>query len=446
MARGKLTPEEMAILKENQYVVSVTETQVRYSAEFQTMFVEEYRKGKAPMRIFEDAGFDIAILGSKRIERAAARWKEKAGIGVPNYKRQVTKEAEKRKKQRNDEKIAQIKEISQKKIDQKDIKIAELEAEVELLKKAGKLGRRRCEKKEFGKIDLCILIEEMLSKPENRASIKALCEAVGISRGTYYYYINHKQEREEREEKDLENLYFVQKAFDSTPYYKSGSRSIYDILKNDFDIVFNRKKIQRVMRKFNLVCPIKTRNPYKGIWKATEEDRVAPNIVNRHFKTGEVRKVLLTDITYIKHQDRFSYLSVILDAQTGEPIAHKLSTNMKMDFVLNTLKQLNPNEFAEGIMIHSDQGVHYTSKAFREEIEKLGITQSMSRRGNCHDNSPMESFFGHLKQEMPIDKSWDESTLEHEIDKYINYYRYHRYQRKLKGCTPYEYYNTLKAA
>lgn len=445
MARGKLTPEEQEILRLNPHVERVKETQVFYKQEFKDHFIEEYQKGKRPVEIFVDAGFDINILGTKRIERAASRWKEAAGIGIPNYKREVTKEAAEKRKQRANEKLEEVKRQSQVKLQKKDQKIAELEAEVELLKKAGNLGRRRCAKKEFGKTDLCKLIEETLAE-HKEATIKGMCEALGIARGTYYYYLSHKEEHLDKESKDLNSFYFVKKAFDSNDFYKKGSRSIRLVLKNDFDIVFNRKKIQRIMSKYNLVCPIRSRNPYKGIWKATEEDKVAPNIVKRNFKTGEARKVLLTDITYIKHQDRFSYLSVVIDAQTTEPIAYKLSDNMKMDFVLDTLSQINPKDLADGVVIHSDQGVHYTSKAFRTKVSELGIKQSMSRRGNCLDNSAMESFFGHMKQEAHFDKNSSEEELSAAVDKYINYYRYHRYQEKLDGKTPFEYYNTLRVA
>lgn len=445
MARGKLTPEEQEILKANPNVISVSDFQVKYSKEFKDHFIEEYKKGKRPVEIFSDAGFDINILGTKRIERAAQRWKEAAGIGIPNYRREVTKEAEDHRRQKLLEQIEAEKEKSKLKLQKKDQKIAELEAEVELLKKAGNLGRRRCAKKEFGKTDLCKLMEETLAE-HKEATIKGMCEALGIARGTYYYYLQHKEDRLDKESQDLNSFYFVKKAFDSNDFYKKGSRSIRQILKNDFEVNFNRKRIQRLMKKYNLVCPIRTRNPYKGIWKATEEDRVAPNIVKRNFKTGEARKVLLTDITYIKHQDRFSYLSVVIDAQTTEPIAYKLSDNMKMDFVLDTISQINPQDLADDVVIHSDQGVHYTSKAFRTKVSELGIKQSMSRRGNCLDNSAMESFFGHMKQEAHFDKNSSEEELSAAVDKYINYYRYHRYQEKLDGKTPFEYYNTLRVA
>lgn len=442
MGRGKLTKEEIAFLENNRYVERVNECYIYYTDEFKKLFVSEYKKGLKPVQIFEKAGFPVEIVGTKRIERSAARWKESAGLASHRKVRLTTNEI---KKNAKIEAQANVKEKYELELRKKDKKIEQLEAEVELLKKVGKLGRRRCEKKAYGKIDLCMLVEETIKK-NDEYTISALCEVVGLARSTFYYYLSQKEIRDEREERDLECEYFVRKAYDAEEYKRRGSRSIKMRLQNDFDICYSRKKIQRIMRKYGIVCPMKRKNPYKGIWKATKEDKVAPNLVNRRFKTGEARKVLLTDITYLKHQDSFSYLSVIIDAQTTEPIAWKLSKNLKMGFVIDTLNQLNLNELANGVIIHSDQGVHYTSKAFRNRLNEMGIIQSMSRRGNCHDNSPCESFFGHMKQETDFDPNWSDEELENEVKKYINYYRYRRYQKGLNGMSPYEYGNTLKVA
>ena len=200
------------------------------------------------------------------------------------------------------------------------------------------------------------------------------------------------------------------------------------------------------MRKYGIVCPMKIKNPYKEIWKATKEDKVVPNKVKRNFKTGVARKLFLTDITYIKHQNHFTYLQMIIDAQTKEPVAHAISTSLKMDFVIESLTKLEKYYFAKGAMIHSDQCVHYTSKAFREKVKAMGLEQSMSRRGNCMDNSAMESFFGHMKQEMRFDENASDEEIEKQLEDYINDYWYNRYQVGLGEMTPYEYGQSLLAA
>ncbi len=464
MGRGNLSASEMEILRQNPNVVSVSPNQVVYSQEFKLHFMEAYMAGSTPTQIFREAGFDPLILGSKRIERAAARWKESYAAGkiaaegyMPaeelrkHYKtnKPTKKQRDKTASKISSQEYAHQKEISEinrehkKQITKQQERIEELEAQVEALKKAGRLGRRRCDNKVYGKIELCEFIEDIYESRQGLVSISALCKALEVPRSTYYYYLNHKENREKREEKDMETYFFVEMVFSMKKQRCKGSRSIKDTLAIEYDIVYNRKRIQRIMRKYGLKCPLKTKNPYRDIWKATKEDKIAPNLLKRQFKPGEARKVLLTDITYIKHQDAFSYLSVIIDSETNEPLAYKLSPNLKVDFVIDTLNQLDQSEFADGIMLHSDQGVHYSSKAFRERLEEMDVTQSMSRKGNCHDNAPMESFFGHMKGEVAFNKDWSFEQLQAEIDEYMHDYRYHRHVKGAERMTPYEYGATL---
>lgn len=443
MGRGRLTEAEMDILRRNPNVVKVTESSVVYTNKFKEHFIEEYALGKTPRTIFEEAGFDVQILGSKRIERSCARWREAYAAGTlckfddESVARHFT-----------GQKKDQLKELEQakKKISKQDDEIARLKAQVEALKKAGKLGRRRCDRKVHGKTDLCEMVEEMAEKYHLHNGVKALCEALDLPRSDYYYWKSTKEKRQEREERDMETLFFVQEAFNGCRYYKKGSRSIRMILHREYHINYNRKRIRRIMHKYGIVCPMKTRNPYKGIWKATKEDKIVPNKVKRRFKTGTARKLFLTDITYIKHQQHFTYLQMIIDAQTTEPLAHAISTSLKEDFVLESLEQLSKYDFAEGAMIHSDQGVHYTAKAFRDKVSEMGLEQSMSRRGNCLDNSPMESFFGHMKREMTFDETASDEEIEQQLEDYIRNYRYHRYQEGLGERTPHEYAQSLLTA
>ena len=100
-----------------------------------------------------------------------------------------------------------------------------------------------------------------------------------------------------------------------------------------------------------------------------------------------------------------AYLSAIKDGSTGEILAYHISDRMTLDLATDTLKKLKKNKHfkkAKDALIHSDQGVHYTSPIFQKAVKKLGLRQSMSRRGNCWDNAPQESFFGHFKDEASI--------------------------------------------
>ena len=148
----------------------------------------------------------------------------------------------------------------------------------------------------------------------------------------------------------------------------------------------NIKKIRRLMREFNLFCPIRKLNPYRQLARQLQTLRTAPNLLARRFRAFGPRKILLTDITYIPHRtNKFSYLSVIMDAYTKEVLAYAFSPSLEVDFVILTVNRLmekHGNELETDVLIHSDQGYHYTSNSFIEIISNLTIRQSMSRRAN----------------------------------------------------------------
>lgn len=226
-----------------------------------------------------------------------------------------------------------------------------------------------------------------------------------------------------------------------------GARQIKMTLKGQFNIKYDLKRIRRIMKKYNITCPIRGANPYKKMLKATQEHSVLPNLLNRNFKQGIPGKVLLTDITYLYYgKGQKAYLSTIKDSSTNEILAYNVSDRLTLDLVTDTLVKLKKNRrvtFAEGAFIHSDQGVHYTSPTFQKHVKKLKLGQSMSRRGNCWDNAPQESFFGHLKDEVNIKSCITLNELKQEIRSYMNYYNNFRYQWNLKKMTPVEYRNHL---
>ena len=173
-------------------------------------------------------------------------------------------------------------------------------------------------------------------------------------------------------------------------------------LAGQFDVVYNLKRIRRIMKKYGIICPFRKANPYRRMMKATKEHRVVPNLLNRQFKQGIPRKVLLTDITYLHFGKGLrAYLSVIKDGSTGEILA------------------------------------------YHKAVKKLGLRQSMSRRGNCWDNASQESFFGHFKDEASIKACTSLDELRKEIKQYMIYYNYYRYQWNLKKMTPVQYRDHL---
>jgi len=288
----------------------------------------------------------------------------------------------------------------------------------------------------------------MIEKYKLKNMITHLCEIAGVSRSGYYKYFSS-ESKDRRDQKNIDDKVLrdnVLKAF-NFKRKKKGARQIKMVLENEFSIIYNLKRIRRIMKKFNIFCPIRKANPYRRMMKATKEHTVMPNLLNREFKQGIPGKVLLTDITYLTYgNSRRAYLSTIKDGSTNEILAYNVSDSLKLDIVMDTLKMLKSNpdvKLHSEAFIHSDQGSHYTSPRFQKQVKKLDLNQSMSRRGNCWDNAPQESFFGHFKDEVNFKLCHNLEEVKVEVDSYMDYYNNYRYQWNLNKMTPVKYRNHL---
>ncbi len=317
-----------------------------------------------------------------------------------------------------------------------------------MLKKL-ELCERQVKRNKLATTDAFGLIESIVNSSSFSNVVTHLCKTANVYRSGYYNYLKCNNKRKQREEEDLVVRDTILIAFNHRGY-KKGSRSIKMTLENEFNIVYSRKKIQRIMKKYNIVCPIRCANPYKRIAKATKEHSVLPNLLNREFKQGITGKVLLTDITYLPYGDNhMAYLSTIKDASTNEILAYNLSDKITLDIATGTIHKLMATpglHLDNATFIHSDQGVHYTSPKFQHLLKKYKLGQSMSRRENCWDNAPQESFFGHLKDEVAYKNCITLDELQISIDNYIDYYNNYRCQWNLKKLTPVQYRNQLLAA
>ena len=184
----------------------------------------------------------------------------------------------------------------------------------------------------------------------------------------------------------------------------------------------NHKKISRIMKKYHLNTKIRRKNPYKAVMKKTAEHTVHDNILDRQFKQYIPNTVYCTDITYIPFLGRFIYLSPIKDIASGEIITWNISQHIDMELVAQMVKQLEQRihkTIRKNIIIHSDQGSHYTSPLYANMIKRLGLIQSISRKGNCIDNAPMESFSGHFKDEIEYEDCKTFQEIKKRIDNYM---------------------------
>ena len=218
-----------------------------------------------------------------------------------------------------------------------------------------------------------------------------------------------------------------------------GYRRVTLVLKNK-GFKINHKRVLRIMREQSLLCSkFKTRSRKYSSYKG-QIGKVADNIVNRQFRASKPNQLWLTDVTEfrIKGQEKKIYLSPILDIYNSEIISYTLSNHPTINLTNKMLeKALEENKDIKDLTIHSDQGFHYQHSSWTKKLEKMNIRQSMSRKGNCLDNSPMENFFGILKQEMYYGaefKNYNELVVE--IEKYIRWYNEDRIKTKLNGMSP----------
>jgi transposase InsO family protein len=199
--------------------------------------------------------------------------------------------------------------------------------------------------------------------------------------------------------------------------------------------VINHKTVQRLMSTLGLksLVRMKKYKSYRG-----ETGRIAPNLLNRDFSAKKPNEKWATDITEFSLFGEKLYLSPILDLYNGEIISYNLSRSPNfaqiVDMLNGAFEKIPDNT---RLILHSDQGWQYQMKRYQYRLQEKGITQSMSRKGNCLDNAPMESFFGTLKSELLyLQKFHNIEHFIHELHDYIHYYNHHRIKLKLKGLSP----------
>jgi hypothetical protein len=187
------------------------------------------------------------------------------------------------------------------------------------------------------------MIYKLKLKHKEKLNIKWMCEISGVSRSGYYNYVKNLTSSKYllKEEKDKEDFDLIMQAYKFKNRHK-GARAIKMTLERQYGIIMNLKKIRRLMRKFNLKCPIRKANPYRRLAKALKTNNYHDNKINREFYNGNPGEKLLTDITYIFYGPNrdVAYLSTIKDSVTTEILSYKLSLSLEEQFVLDTVNQL----------------------------------------------------------------------------------------------------------
>jgi len=220
-----------------------------------------------------------------------------------------------------------------------------------------------------------------------------MCRVLKVSESGYYRWLRNREKQSGRQLLLVRIKNIIAEHPDNDNY---GIRRI-QIALLQCGIEVSLRTVYRAMREGGLLH--QTRRPH-GITKASTEIQEQENLIKRDFHAEEPYSKLLTDITEVPCSDGKLYVSPIMDCCSGEILALGMRDNMKKELCVDTVKSLcRRYRLAEDVIIHSDRGSQYTSDAFRYELRKHGITQSLSGSGHCFDNARMESFFATLKKE-----------------------------------------------
>ena len=266
--------------------------------------------------------------------------------------------------------------------------------------------------------------------------MRELLKLAEMARSTFYYYLKKyksKHDKYNKIKKEILNIFNENKG-------RYGYRRITLELKNrGFNI--NHKTVSKLMNILGIKSiqrPKRKYNSYQG-----NIGKIANNLLKRDFKADKPNQKWVTDVTEFKVHDRKLYLSPIIDLFNGEIISYNLSKHPTFQQIIDMLeKAFIKIKNNTNLILHSDQGWQYQMKTYQNMLKEKGIKQSMSRKGNCLDNSCAENFFGILKSELfyPKEKEYRNiEELEKDIKEYIEYYNNSRIKSKLKGMSPIQY-------
>ena len=216
-----------------------------------------------------------------------------------------------------------------------------------------------------------------------------------------------------------------------------GYRRVHLELRNQHQYL-NHKTVQRLMGQLGLKSTVRPKRyqSYRG-----SVGKAAPNLLGRNFMAKVPNQKWVTDVTEFNIKGERVYLSPILDLFNQEIISYEIADRPQISMVSAMLtKAFKQLKQTDKPMLHSDQGWQYRMGFYQQALHKQGITQSMSRKGNCLDNAVMENWFGIMKTEFFYQKKFDDvQSFKTELKEYIHYYNHDRIKQKLKGLSPVNY-------
>jgi putative transposase len=281
------------------------------------------------------------------------------------------------------------------------------------------------------------------AKENNHYSIEKMCRILHVSRSGYYHWLGRDKSIRKKKNDDLKEKI-------CTIYEQSkkryGSPRIHQTLRNQ-GIRCSKKRVERLMNEMGIHAR------YKRKFKLTTNSKhnypVAPNLLNRMFQVDTKNRVWVADITYIRTWEGWLYLATVMDLFSRRIVGWAMSETMSAELAVSALKMaIQRRKPPNGLMHHSDRGVQYASKAYQKVLKKHGMVCSMSRKGNCWDNAPAESFFSTLKTECIGNKVYlSRSQAKREIFEYIEIdYNRKRIHSSIGNMPPEFFENQRKCA
>lgn len=273
----------------------------------------------------------------------------------------------------------------------------------------------------------------IVTELEQKYSTQAVLKAVGLSASTYY---RHRSTPSYDRYEHLRPL--LREVFEKS-YRSYGYRRIQAVLKSQHGISMSGKTVLKLMRQEGHLCQVRRKKKYVSYRGAV--GTTAANVLNRNFDAPAPSKKWVTDVTEFYVLGQKQYLSPVIDLFNREVISYELAPSPVMGLVTGMLeKAFTGLQPGTGLVMHSDQGWHYQHVSYQLALKQRGITQSMSRKGNCLDNAVAENFFGHFKEEFLRQHTFTSMPqFKRELEKYVHWFNHERIQLKLKGLSPVDY-------
>lgn len=269
--------------------------------------------------------------------------------------------------------------------------------------------------------------------------LEVLLKVAGLARSTFFYH----QARLERPDPHAELKKAITTTFEENR--RRGHRVVHrELRKAGWRIA--KKTVLKLMRELELNCPIRRRRRYVS-YQGTV-GKVADNVLNREFTATAPNQKWVTDVTEFRINDRKVYFSPIMDLFDRQIISYAVSTSPNLELTNSCLRDaLATVEQGQLPLVHSDQGFQYQHQSWRRLLAKAGAKQSMSRKANCYDNAVIESFFGHLKEEMFHHTRYlSIEAFTTALDDYITWYNTSRGHTHCEGLSPVQYRTQTLAA